>query len=98
MGTGIGFWLAQMMQPLVARVLVALGFQVVTIAGVAASVGQIKSLFLSYVGQLPAAGFQMALLAGVGTAFGMIFGAITFRLALWQLQSATRILGSSTAS
>lgn len=95
---GLSLWLAAMVQPLVARVLVALGFQVVTITGMAAAIGQLKTLFLGFVGQLPAAGFQLALLAGVGTAFGMIFGAITFRLAMWQLQSATRILGGVTGS
>lgn len=96
--SGWGTWLAAMMQPLVARVLVALGFQVVTITGMAAAIGQLKALFLSHVASVPAAGFQLALLAGAGTAFGMIFGAITFRLAMWQLQSATRLLGVSSST
>ena len=92
----IGMWLAGMVQPLVAKVLLALGFQVVTITGVAIAIDQIKGIFLQHIGEVPAAGFQLALLAGVGPAFGMIFGAITFRLAMWQIQSATKILGATT--
>lgn len=92
----VGTWLAAMMQPLVARVLVALGMQVVTITGMGVAIGTIKNLFLQHIGAVPAAGFQLALLAGVGTAFGMIFGAITFRLALWQIQNATKILGANS--
>lgn len=95
---GWGIWLASMVQPLVARVLLALGFQVVTITGMSVAIGQIKSLFLGYVTTVPAAGMQLAVLAGVGTAWGMIFGAIAFRLAMWQIQSATRILGTASSS
>lgn len=94
---GWGTWLAAMVQPLVARVLVALGFQVVTITGMSAAIGELKTLFFGYWTTLPTAGVQLALLAGVGTAFGMIFGAIAFRLAMWQLQSSTRILGGVTS-
>jgi hypothetical protein len=94
--TQLGVWLASMVQPLVGKVLLALGFQVVTLTGVVVAIDQVKGLFLSHIGQVPAAGFQLALLAGVGEAFGMIFGAITFRLAMWQIQNATRILGSSS--
>lgn len=94
----IGTWLAAMMQPLVAKILLALGLQVVTIGGVAVAITTLKNLFLSHIAQVPQAGFQLALLAGVGTAFGMIFGAITFRIAMWTLQRGTQILGSAAAS
>lgn len=94
----LGTWLAAMVQPLVSRVLVALGLQVVTITGMTAVFAAIKALFMQHMGQVPNAGFQLALLAGVGPAFGMIFGAIAFRLALWQIQGATKILGTGGGS
>lgn len=91
-----GTWLLAMMQPMVAKVLLALGFQVVTITGVVVSVTTLKNLFVSHMGVVPAAGFQLAMLAGCGEGFGMIFGAITFRVALWQIGNATKILGANT--
>lgn len=91
-----GTWLAAMASPMVAKVLMALGFQVVTITGMAASIAVVKGMFLEHLSSVPQAGLQLALLAGCGEAMGMIFGAIAFRLALWQIQSATRILGVSS--
>lgn len=90
---GIGTWLAAMMAPLTARILLALGFQVVTITGVAASMTALKNLFISQVGGVPAAGFQMLLLGGFGEVVGILFGAAAFKLALWQIQQSTKILG-----
>lgn len=89
----LGAWLGAMMQPLVARVLIALGFQVVTLTGVTVAVSTLRSMFLEHMGEVAQAGLQLALLAGVGEAFGIIFGAIAFKIALWQVQSSTRILG-----
>ena len=91
----IGTWLASLTKPLVAKVLMALGFQVVTITGVVASVDAVKSLFIAHVGAIPAAGLQLGLLAGAGEAMGIIFGAIATRLALWQIQNGVKILGIS---
>jgi hypothetical protein len=90
---GLGTWLAAMMQPLAARVLMALGFSVVSVVGVTTVLDQIKELFIAQAMAIPAAGFQLALLAGVGPAMGIIFGAVATRLALWQIQNATKILG-----
>jgi len=90
---GAGAWLAGLMAPLTARVLLALGFQVVTITGVDLVLSQLKAMLMAQFGVVHAAGLQMALLAGVGTALGIIFGAIATRLALWQIQQGTKILG-----
>lgn len=92
----IGTWLAGLAQPMVAKVLIALGFQVVTITGVVASVDAVKALFLAHVGAMPAAGLQLGLIAGAGEAMGIIFGAIATRLTLWQIQNGTKILGLGT--
>lgn len=94
---GIGTWLAAMMSTLTARVLLALGFQVVTITGAVVAFDQVKTLFINSMAAVPAAGLQLALLAGVGPAFGMILGAIAFRIALWQIQNSVRILGVNNA-
>jgi len=90
---GWSVWLLAMVRPLLARVLVALGFSVVTITGLAVSVGTIKGLVLQHLGEFPAAGLQLALLAGCGEAIGIIFGAVTTRLVLWQIQQGTKLLG-----
>lgn len=93
---GLGTWLAGLMSTLTARVLLALGFQVVTITGTTAAFASAKAMFMAQLGAVPAAGLQLALLAGAGTAFGIIFGAIAFRIALWQIQNSVRILGVNT--
>lgn len=92
----LSVWLAAMCKPLVARVLIALGFQVITLTGMDVTIDAIKTLMYSYIGGIPAAGLQLALLGGFGTALGIILGAIATRLALWQIQQGTRILGVSS--
>lgn len=89
----LGAWLAGMMATLTAKVLLALGFQVVTITGVTVALATLRGMILTNLGAMPAAGFQLALLAGLGTGLGIVLGAVAFRLALWQIQSSVRILG-----
>lgn len=89
----IAVFLAAMVRPLVAKVLLALGFQVVTITGMVAAMDTLKSMFLSNVASVPAAALQLALLGGAGEGIGIIFGAIATRLALWQIQNGTKLLG-----
>lgn len=91
----IGSWLLAMMQPLIGRILTALGFSVVSIIGVTAALDQLKATLMQHLLTVPAAGLQMALLGGAGVALGFIFGAITFRMALWQLNNSMKILGVS---
>ncbi len=85
--------IAALAAPMAARVLMALGFGVVTIAGVALSASTIKDLVLSNLGAAPAAALQIAGLAGVWTALGMVFGAVTFTVTLFGLTKAVRIAG-----
>lgn len=92
----IGTWLLAMMAPLTARILLTLGFSVVTIVGMDAVMTQLKAAVVTNLGAIPSAGLQLALLAGVGEALGIIFGAITTRLLLWKITSATRLLGVNT--
>lgn len=90
---GLGTWLAAMMQPLVAKVLMALGFSVVSIVGVTAALDTLKGQFVAQMNSVPAAGLQLAMLAGTGEAFGIIFGAVATRIALWQIQNGVKVLG-----
>lgn len=90
----LGTWLLGMMGGMTAKVLLALGFSVVSIVGVDAAFNQLRDLAMSHVGGIPAAGLNLALLAGCGQAAGIIFGACATRLALWQIANAKRILGA----
>lgn len=89
----IGTWLLGMMGGMTAKVLLALGFSVVTVVGMDQVFSQLRTMFLGFASQVPAAGLNLALLGGVGEGFGIIFGAILTRLALWKIQAATKILG-----
>lgn len=88
-------WLLAMLQPMLARVLTALGFSVVSVVGMQAVVGQLKTAIVDGMTGMPADLVNFALFAGVGTGIGIIFGAITTRLILWQAQQATQILGKN---
>lgn len=89
-----GFLLA-MVQPMLGRVLLALGFQVVTITGMTAAVNQLKGMALSGLALLQPETLSLFQIAGGPTALGIILGACTTKLALWMLQNQTRILGSN---
>lgn len=91
----IGTWLLSLMGPMVARILSAIGFSVVTITGFELAVGQVKDLVSGGINSLPADMLNLFLYAGGGYGVGMIFGAITTKLLLWQIQSATQILGKN---
>ncbi|MPS91696.1 MAG: DUF2523 domain-containing protein [Comamonas sp.] len=89
----IATFIMSLVQPLIARILTALGFSVVSIVGVTESIGVIKNQLVSSVNAMPVDVLNVFLLGGGGIGLGMILGAIAFRLALWQIQSATKILG-----
>ncbi|MFM2276400.1 MAG: hypothetical protein RL211_2272 [Pseudomonadota bacterium] len=89
----LGTWLAALVQPLFAKLLLALGFSVVTITGVDVAVNALRNNLASSVGSLPADLLQLFALGGGNLALGIIMGAVATRLALWQIQSATKVLG-----
>lgn len=80
-------------QPLIGRILLSLGFSVVTITGLNIVIDQLKDAVIDGVGTLPVDILNVFLLAGGGTALGLIFGAIAVRLTLWQISKSTRVLG-----
>lgn len=85
--------LAALAGPILARVLLALGFSVVTITGVSVALGALKSQIVTFLGQSPAALIQLAGLSGLWQGLGLIFGAVTFAVTLWGITSARKVLG-----
>lgn len=88
-----GAFLLAMVSPLVGRILLALGFQVVTLTGMELVMSTLKSMLLTNLNSIPAAGLQLFALAGGGTGLGIILGAIATRLVLINIEKSVRILG-----
>lgn len=89
----LGLWLLALAEPLMAKILLSLGFSVVSIVGMEAIINQLKGALVTSFSAIPADMLSVFQLAGGGTALGIIFGALTTKLMLWSIQSATRILG-----
>jgi hypothetical protein len=87
-----GTWLLAMVQPLIGRILMSLGMSVVTITGMTVAVHQARDAMINGINTLPVDMLNVFLLGGGGVGFGMIMGAITTRIVIWQIQSATKIL------
>lgn len=88
-----GTWLLAMMQPLIAKIMVTLGLSLVSIVGLQAALAGLKTQFTNSINSMPADMIQLFLIGGGGVAVGILFGAMTTRLVMWQIQSATKILG-----
>lgn len=86
-------WLMALCQPLIGRILLSLGFSVVTITGFTLTVEALKDQFVASANAMGADILNLFLIAGGGTAAGIIFGAITVRVTLWQISKSTRLLG-----
>lgn len=91
----IGTWLLSLVQPFIAKILLALGFSVVTITGFEAAIGQVKSQLVGSVNALPVDMLNVFLLAGGGKGIGIIMAAVAVKVMLWQISSATKILGAN---
>jgi hypothetical protein len=89
----LGTWLLAMVQPLLGRILMSLGFSVVTITGMQVALNTARDAMVNGVNALPADMLNVFLLGGGGVAFGMIMGALTTRMVIWQIQAGTKILG-----
>lgn len=89
----LGTWLLSLASPLLGKILLSLGFSVVTITGMEAILSQVRTQLVGGLAGMSADMFNLFLLAGGGQALGIITGALTTRLLLWQIQNATRILG-----
>lgn len=78
----------------VARVLVSLGFAVVTVGGVALSVQALKDMALDGLSGMPAAALQLGGLLGLWDGIGIVFGAASWAVSYWTLTKATRLVGA----
>lgn len=89
-----GTFLLALVEPMLAKILLALGFSVVSIVGVDAALGTLKNLIIS---NMASAGglIDFALYLWIGKGIGIIFGACTTKLAIWNIQRATSILAKS---
>lgn len=88
--------LASLAVPMVARVLIAMGFSVVTITGVSVVVADLKAQILASINSgAGSAMIQLAGLAGMWEGLGMIFGAMTFCATYWGLTAAVRVIGKA---
>lgn len=85
-------FLLSMVGSIVGRVLLALGFAVVTFAGMDIAIDGLKNVVSQGVSQLPSMVFDLFMLAGGGHSLNMLFSAISFRLAYWALTKSTRII------
>lgn len=88
-----GTWLFTLISPAIGRILTALGFSIVSIAGMEIIFSQLKTGLIAGLGGISADMFNVFLLAGGGQALGMITGALATRLMLWQVQNSMKILG-----
>lgn len=91
----LAIWLLALVQPLIGRILLSLGFSVVTITGMAVAVEAVKTAFTSGINSLPADMLNLFLLAGGGIGCGAILGAITTRILIWNIKNSTKILGTN---
>jgi Protein of unknown function (DUF2523) len=92
---GIGAFLLALVQPIISRILVALGMSVVTFTGMSMVMDQITQAVQTAWGGLPGAILGLAGLAGLGQGLSIVFGAIATRILIWQLTKSTRMLMSN---
>lgn len=92
---GVGAFLLALVQPIIARILVALGMSIVTFTGMAVLMEQVTQAVQTAWGGLPAAILGLAGLAGLGEGLSIVFGAIATRVLIWQLTKSTRMLMSN---
>ena len=83
------------MQPLIAKILVTLGFGVVSIVGMDAVLNGLKTTLIANINSMPVVWLDFALYLWIGKGIGIIFGACSTKLMLWSIQSATSILGKN---
>lgn len=89
-----GTFLLALAKPFLAKILLALGFSVVSIVGVDVALSTVKAMIVSNVNGLGAI-IDFALYLWVGKGIGIVFGACATKLALWNIQNATKILGKA---
>lgn len=83
-------FLVSMVGPLVARAVIALGFTAVTFTGVTALTNSLVATAQANWSGMPVAVLQLSALSGIPEVLGMLFGALTARVAMWAAVGASR--------
>ncbi len=89
-----GTFLLALAKPMLAKILLALGFSVVSIVGVDVALNTVKQMIVSNIGGLGPI-IDFALYLWIGKGIGVIFGACATKLMLWNIQNATKIMGKA---
>lgn len=91
----LGTFLLSLVQPMVGKVLVSLGFSVISVVGFQAVVTTLQTQLVNSVNALPLTMLQIFLIGGGGVGISMIVAAIAVRVMIWQAFNAKKILGSN---
>lgn len=89
-------WLFALVSPLVIRAIIALGFTAVTFTGVTALTATLVTSAQSSWSSMPSAVLSLVALSGVPEVLGMLFGALTARVAMWAAVGASRYVLKTT--
>lgn len=91
----LGTFLLSLVEPMIGRVLMALGLSVVTVMGFQQVVDLLQTQLTNSVNGLPNEMLQIFLIAGGGVGLSMILSAIAVRVMMWQAFNARKILGAN---
>ena len=91
----VAAFILSLVQPILARVLVSLGFSLVSFVGFDLALNQVIQAAEGAWGGLPSNLLARAGLSGIGQALGIIFGAILTKMMIWQLTKSTRMMMSN---
>lgn len=86
----LAVFLMGLIGPLAVRVILSLGFSLVTYTGVTVALDALISYSRTNYNALPADVLALAGIAGVPEGLGLIFGAMTARIAVFMASSATK--------
>lgn len=91
----LGTFLLSLVEPMLGRILTALGFTVASFVGFTAAFDGLKAQVIAGVNHLPMPALQLFLLAGGGEALSIIVAAVAFRVVIWQAMNAKKIIGAN---
>jgi len=92
----LGTFIMSLVEPVLGRILTTLGLSVVSIVGMQALFQRLKTDLVSGLHSMPSDMLQLFLIAGGAEGLGILLGAITTKLALWQAQKSVQFLGKSS--
>ena len=91
----LGTWILSLVEPIAARIFTSLGLSVVSIVGMQQIFDLLQSRLVANLNGLPSDALQLFLLGGGAEGLGILLGAITTKLMLWQTQKSVQFLGRS---